>query len=58
MFLRSAFIDAYIMVNDNNAGEIVCYPVHAHLKDVLGHLQAKRHAQEPVPDMMCKKTSH
>ena len=24
-------------------------PGHSHLKDVLGHLQTKWHAQEPVP---------
>ena len=64
MFLRSVAIDAYIIMNGGNAGEMVCYLVHVHLKDILGHLQAKRHAQEPVPAMMCvkgwsgKKTSH
>ena len=46
MLLRSAAIDAYIIM-------MVHYLVHAHLKDVLGHLQAESHAQEPVPATMC-----
>ena len=52
MLLRSAAVDAYIIMNDNNAAEMVHYLVHVHLKDILGHLQAERHAQEPVPVMM------
>ena len=36
----------------NNAGEMVRYLVHAHLKDVLGPLQTKGHAQEPVPAIL------
>ena len=43
MFLRSVAIDAYIIMDGNNARETVSYLVHVHLKDVLGHLQAKRH---------------
>ena len=53
MFFGSAAVDAYIIMDGNNAREKVCYLVHAHLKDILGHLQAKRHAQEPIPDTMC-----
>ena len=26
-----------------------------HLEDVLGHLQAERHAQEPIPARICVK---
>ena len=49
MFLRDAAINAYVIMHGNYAGEMVCYLVHAHLKDVQGHLQAERHVQEPVP---------
>ena len=52
MFLRSAAVDTYIIVNGNNAGEMVHYLVHVHLKNVLGNLQAKSHAQELVTAMM------
>ena len=31
------------------AREMVCYQVHAHLEEILGHLQTKLHAQESVP---------
>ena len=55
MFLRSE-VDAYIIINGDNAGETVSYLVHVHLKDILGHLQAKRHAQEPMPATMCVKS--
>ena len=41
-----------ISVYGNNARETVCYLVHAHLEDVLQHLLAKGHAQEPVPAMV------
>ena len=41
MFLRGVAIDGYIIVNGDNAGEIVCYLVHVHLKDILGHLKGK-----------------
>ena len=51
-----AAVDAYIVFNGDNAREKVCYLVHAYLKDVLGHLQADRHAQELVPAMMCVKS--
>ena len=54
MFVRSVALDAYIIVNGDNAGE-VHYVVHMHLKDILGHLQAKRHVQELVPAIMCVK---
>ena len=56
MFLRGMAIDAYIIVNGDNAGETVCYLVHAHLKDVLGLLWAKRHVRELVPATMCVKS--
>ena len=52
MLLRGMTIYTYIVMNGNNAGEMVCCLVHAHLKDVLGHLQIKWHAQEMVPAMM------
>ena len=55
MSLRSAAVDAYIIMNGDNAGEMVHCLVHVHLKDIFGHLQAKQHAQEPVPAMMCVK---
>ena len=56
MFLRGAAVNVYIIVNGNNAREAVSYLVHAHLKDILRHFQAKRHAQEPVPAMVCFKS--
>ena len=52
MLLRGTAIYAYIVMNGVNAPEMVCYLVHAHLKDTLGHLQAKWHVQEPVPAMV------
>ena len=33
----------------DNAREAVCYLVHVHLEDILGHLQTKGHTQEPIP---------
>ena len=55
MFLRGAAIDANVMYG-NNTREMVCYLVPAHLKDVLGHLQAKRYAYELVPATMSVKS--
>ena len=55
MFLRSVVVDAYIIMNGDNTREMVHYLVYVHLKNILGHLQAKRHAQEPVPVIMCVK---
>ena len=52
MLLRGMAIDAYIIMNGDNARETVCYLVHVHLKDILGHLQAEGHMQEPVPAMV------
>ena len=40
------------MVIDHYAKNMVCYLVHSHLKDILGHFQTKRHMQEPVSAMM------
>ena len=42
----------YIIMNGNNTSEMVCFLVHAHLKDILGHLQTKWHVQEAVTAMM------
>ena len=41
-------IDAYIIVYCEYARETVCCLVHAHLKDVLGHIQTKCLMPEPV----------
>ena len=38
MLLRGTTIDAYIVMYGDNAREMVCYLVHSHLKDILGHL--------------------
>ena len=35
---------------------MVCCLVHQHLEDVLGHLQAEWHMQEPTSAMMCVKS--
>ena len=55
MLLRGMAIDTYIVMNGDNARKTVCYLVHVHLKDVLGHLHTEWHAQEPVPAMMSVK---
>ena len=55
MFLRDVAVDANIIMYGNNTNETVCYLVHSHLKDILGHLQAKRHVQELVPVTMSVK---
>ena len=52
MLLGGMAIYAYIIMNGNNANGRVCYLVHAHLKDVLGHLQTEWHVQEVVPAMV------
>ena len=52
MLLRGITIDAYIIMYDEYAREIVCCLVHSHLKDVLGHLQTEWHMQKPVSAMM------
>ena len=38
MVLGGVAIDANVMMYGNNAGETVCYLVHVHPKDILGHL--------------------
>ena len=35
-------IYAYVIMYGDNAGETVHYVVHMHLKDILGHFQAKK----------------
>ena len=35
MLLRYLAIDAYIIVDHNDAGEAFCHLVHAHLKNIL-----------------------
>ena len=52
MLFRSVAVDTYIVIYGDNARETVCYLVLVHLKDVLGHLQAERYVQKPVPAMM------
>ena len=52
MFLRGMAINTYIIMYSNYARETVCNLVHAHLEDVLGHLQGKRHMQELIPATM------
>ena len=52
MLLRSVAVDAYLIMYGNNAREMVCCLVHVHLKDVLRHLQAEKHVQEPTPAML------
>ena len=34
----SRLVDTYIIMNGDNAREVVCHLVHAHLKGILGHL--------------------
>ena len=63
MLPRGTAIYTYIIMYGNKAGEMVCYLVHAHLKDILGHLQTEGHVQELVPAMVSVeghqvKTSH
>ena len=38
MLLRDLPIDAYIIMDHDDAGETVCHLVHAHLEHVLKHL--------------------
>ena len=52
MLFRSMAINAYIIMDGNNARKVVCHLVHVHLKDVLGHLQTEEHVQEPISTMM------
>ena len=52
MDLGGMAVDAYIIMNGNYSWKTVCYLVHSHLKDVLGHLQSEWHVQEPVSTMM------
>ena len=52
MLLRGMAIEAYIIMYGNYAREMVCYLVHVHLGDVMGHLHAKRHMQELIPATM------
>ena len=52
MLLGGMAIDAYIIVDHNDARETVCFLVHLHLKDILGHPQTKWHMQEPISVMM------
>ena len=53
MFLRDAAVNTCIIMNGDNAEETVHYLVYAHLTDVVAHFQAKRHARELVPVIMC-----
>ena len=52
MVLRGTAVDAYIIMYWDNARDMVCFLVHSHLKDVLGHLQTRGHKQEPISAMM------
>ena len=58
MLLWGMAIDAYIIISSCITimlGEMVCCLVHMHLKDILGHPQAKWHIQEPVSATMVLK---
>ena len=57
MPLRGMAVYTYIIMYGDYAREMVCCLVHAHLKDILGHLQTKWHVQETVPAMMSIKHS-
>ena len=52
MLLSGMAIYASIIMNGNNARQTVCCLVHPYLKDIMGHLQTEKHAQEVVPAMM------
>ena len=52
MPLRGMAVYTYIIMYGDYAREMVCCLVHAHLKDILGHLQTKWHVQEAIPAMM------
>ena len=41
-------IDIDVIVNGNDTWETVSHLVRVHLEDILAHLQAERHPQEPV----------
>ena len=58
MFCRGAALDTNIIIYGSNTQQTVHYLVHAHLNDVLGNLQDKRHVQELVPAMMSVKSDH
>ena len=53
MLFRGISVD--IIFNGDDASKMVCNLVHVHLEDVLGHLQAERHAQDCVPVMVGDK---
>ena len=46
MLLWDTAVEACIIMCCNYAGEMVCYLVHSHLREVLGHFQAEWHMQE------------
>ena len=52
MVLGSMVIDAYIIVDHDNAGKLVSCLVQLHLKHILGHLKTKWHMQESVSARM------
>ena len=52
MLLGDMAMYAYVIMYGNNTGEMVCCLVHAHLKDILGHLHTEWYVLEMVPAMM------
>ena len=52
MFLRGMAIDSNFILDGYDAWEIISDLVHEHLEDVLAHLQAERHVQEPIPSFV------
>ena len=55
LFLDTA-IDADVFMDGNDTLEMVSDLAHLHLEDILAHLQAKGHAQEPVPPLVGVKS--
>ena len=49
MLLWGTSINADIIVDGNDTWRLVNDLVHVHFEDILAHLQAEKHAQEPIP---------
>ena len=45
-------INTDIIIDGNDTWEVVSDSVHAHLEDILAHLQAEGNVQEPVPSFV------
>ena len=48
MVLRGMAIDIEVVIDGYDAWKMVSDLVYVHLEDILAHLQAKRHVEEPV----------